>query len=333
MELIRAYAANISFIDVQIGRILDQLEILNLTENTVIVFWGDHGFHLGEHGLWRKNTLFEDAIRSPLIISVPGQRTLNVTTESLVELIDIYPTICDLCQIPIPAEVEGQSMVPVIVDPTLPWKKAAFAQLRRTFGNSGFVDGHTMRTNQYRYTEWGNNGGNGIELYDYSIDPNETVNIANLTENKDLIQQLSVTLEAGWQSAIPEVIPTSGFKPKTLIWDVNGDGIVDMQDLLLVSDRFGANNIDNPKVDVNKDGIVDIVDLLLVAAHLGESSNGASPNKVPLNKSYISQVEKWLIVARALEDSSKILNKGIANLEILLNSVIVRKTRFVIKLS
>ena len=155
LELIHAYAANISFIDAQIGRIQNQLDMLNLTEKTVIVFCGDHGFHLGEHGLWRKNTLFEDAILSPLIISIPGQRSPDTSTDALVELIDIYPTLCNICQIPIPEDVEGLSMVPVINDPSIFWKTAAFSQLRRPYGNSGFVDGYTMRTAQYRYTEWG----------------------------------------------------------------------------------------------------------------------------------------------------------------------------------
>lgn len=319
LELIHAYAANISYIDAQVGRIHNQLDMLNLTENTVIVFWGDHGFHLGEHGLWRKNTLFEDALLSPLIISIPGQKFPDVTTDSLVELIDIYPTLCDICQIPIPEEVEGLSMAPVITEPSIPWKTAAFSQLRRSAGDSGIVDGYTMRTEQYRYTEWGNKGSHGIELYDYYNDPYETVNIAHRSENKDLIEQLSIKLKAGWQSALPENT-NNNFKPTTLIWDVNSDGIVDMQDLLLVSNNFGSENTANPRVDVNKDGIVNIIDLLLIAAHLGETTNGSSPSTVPLHTSYINQVEKWLIEAQKLENTSEIVWDGVSKLEILLNS-------------
>ena len=319
LELIRAYAANISYIDAQVGRILDQLDMLNLTEKTVIVFWGDHGFHLGEHGLWRKNTLFEVAVRSPLIVSIPGQSFPDRSTDSLVELIDIYPTLCNICQLPTPEEVEGISMTPLIEDPILPWKTAVFAQLRRTLRIVGSVDGYTMRTDQYRYTEWGKNGEHGVELYDYYNDPNETVNIAPQAENKDLVEQLSKRLQAGWKSALPEEVP-GDFKPTTLIWDVNGDGIVDMQDLVLVSNNFGSENIVNPMFDVNKDGIVNIIDLLLIAAHLGETTNGSSPSTVTLHTSNIEQVEKWLIDAKKLNNTSEIVQDGVSKLEILLNS-------------
>lgn len=319
LELIHAYAANISYVDAQVGRILDQLDLLNLTESTAIVFWGDHGFHLGEHGLWRKNTLFENAIRSPLIVSIPGQSFPNISTDSLVELIDIYPTLCDICQIPVPEEVEGISMLPVIEDPSLPWKTATFTQLRRPKVR-GYVNGYSLRSDRYRYTEWGNNGAYGIELYDYSADPNETVNIASQSENEDLVYLLSSKLQAGWQSALPEVIPTSRFKPTTLIWDVNDDGNVDMQDLQLVSNSFEKENIDNQKFDVNKDGVVDIVDLLLIAAHLGETTNGSSPSTVPFHTSYLVLVEKWLVEAQKLENTSEKVQDGVSKLEMLLNS-------------
>ena len=149
MELTRGYAANVSYVDALIGRVLNQLEVLNLIENTVIVFWGDHGFHLGEHGLWRKNTLFDAALHSPLIISVPGQARSGAITDALVELVDIYPTLCDICRLPISTELEGISMLPVIERPNQPWKVAVFSQLRR-----GRTDGYSVRTGRYRYTEW-----------------------------------------------------------------------------------------------------------------------------------------------------------------------------------
>ena len=325
LELIHAYAANISYIDAQVGRIHNQLDSLNLTENTVLVFWGDHGFHLGEHGLWRKNTLFEDANLSPLIISIPGQRFPDQTTDALVELIDLYPTLCDICQIPIPDEIEGLSMAPVIQEPSIPWKKAAFSQLRRKTGISQFVDGYTMRTEQYRYTEWGSKGSQGVELYDYYNDPNETVNIAPQSENKDLVEQLSNKLQAGWQSALPEEIPK--IKPTRLIWDVNDDGIVDKQDLILVSNNFGSENIANPVFDVNKDGSVNIIDLLIIAAHLGETTNGSSPTTAPLHTSYINQVEEWLIEAQKLKNTSEIVQEGVAKLEVLLKSAQPKMTK------
>ena len=195
LELIQGYAASISYMDAQVGRILDQLDVLRLTEKTIIVFVGDHGFHLGEHGMWKKNTLFEVSLRSPLIVSVPGQAYLNVKTDAFAELVDIYPTLCEACQLPIPAQLEGLSLMPVIEQPTLSWKAAAFSQLGR---------GKSMRTERYRYTEWGQNSSHGVELYDYEVDPDETVNIAGQPENAELVAHLSERLHAGWQAALPD---------------------------------------------------------------------------------------------------------------------------------
>lgn len=261
-ELVLGYAASISYMDAQVGRVLQQLDALRLSENTVIVFVGDHGFHLGEHGTWRKNTLFEVALRSPLIISVPGQQPNRV--DALTELVDIYPTLCDVCQLPIPSGLEGSSFMPVVRQPTLPWKTAAFSQLRR-----GGIRGRSIRTEQYRYTEWGNKGRRGIELYDYGADLNETVNIAELPENVELAAQLSERLHAGWQGALPDSQLQTPI-PQTLPWDINNDGVVNIQDLVLVSNNFGAVSPRHPKVDVNGDGRVNILDLIRVAAHLGK---------------------------------------------------------------
>ncbi len=261
-ELVLGYAASISYMDAQVGRVLQQLDALRLSENTVIVFVGDHGFHLGEHGTWRKNTLFEVALRSPLIISVPGQQPNRV--DALTELVDIYPTLCDVCQLPIPSGLEGSSFMPVVRQPTLPWKTAAFSQLRR-----GGIRGRSIRTEQYRYTEWGNKGRRGIELYDYGADLNETVNIAELPENVELAAQLSERLHTGWQGALPDSQLQTPI-PQTLPWDINNDGVVNIQDLVLVSNNFGAVSPRHPKVDVNGDGRVNILDLIRVAAHLGK---------------------------------------------------------------
>ena len=325
LELTLAYAANISYIDALIGRVLDHLDILSLTENTVIVFWGDHGFHLGEHGLWRKNTLFEDSVRLPLIISIPGQAHQNVNTDALVELVDLYPTLCDACQLPIPTELEGISMVPVIENPTQTWKTAAFSQLTRSL-NKVPVDGYTMRTEQYRYTEWGNNAEHGRELYDYHADPNETVNIANLPENKELVEQLSEKLHAGWQGALSN-IPAQFLVSQTAPWDINSDGVVDLQDLALISSDFGVEAPENSKVDVNRDGSVNIIDLLIVAAHLGESTDtGAPATQTEIFPEHLSLVEEWLTEARLVDDGSTMFRRGITNLEMLLNSYIPNKS-------
>ena len=258
LELVRAYAASISYMDAQVGRVLDQVNALKLTENTVIVFTSDHGFHLGEHGTWGKFTHFEVSLRSPLIVSIPRQTYQGTKTDALVELVDIYPTLCDACQLQIPPELEGCSFMPVVEQPTRPWKTAAFSQRGSNTGNS-------IRTDRYRYTEWGRRGSRGIELYDYSSDPDETVNIANLPENAELVEHLSEQLHAGWQAALPDIQEQTGV-PQTLPWDINNDGVVDIQDLILVSNSFGMETPEHPKTDVNKDGSIDIIDLLLVAA-------------------------------------------------------------------
>ncbi len=322
LELIRAYAATTSYVDAQVGQLLNQLNTLGLAENTVVVLWGDHGFHLGEHGLWRKNTLFEDSVRSPLIVSVPGQTSPNAKTDVLVELVDIYPTLCDVCQLPISSELEGISMLPVIEDPTLLWKTAAFSQLKR--GSN--VDGYSMRTQRYRYTEWGQNGSRGVELYDYEANPDETVNIAGLPENAELVAHLSEQMRSGWQAALPEGQEQIAV-PQTLPWDINNDGIVDIRDLILVSNNFDVASAEHPKVDVNKDGHVDVIDLLIVAVHFGESSTPAAPPiHATINTEHFDLVEQWVAEAHLANDGSLAFQQGIAALERLMNTAIPMET-------
>ena len=318
LELIRAYAAATSYIDAQIGRVLDQLDTLSLTENTVIVFCGDHGHHLGEHGIWGKQTLFEVSLRSPLIVSIPNQQPSE--TKAFAELVDIYPTLCDGCQVPIPPQLEGISLVPVIEQPTRPWKTAAFSK----FG--GAAGGISIRTEQYRYTEWGQNGSRGVELYDYDADPDETVNIAGLPENAELVAHLSERLHAGWQAALPEMqeqIPV----PQTLPWDINNDGVIDIHDLILVSNDFGVETPEHPKADVNKDGRVDIIDLLLVAAHFGESNNAAAPQRSSLlSPEHVDHIEEWLTEARLSDDGFDVVRHGIQVLEHLISTTVPTET-------
>ena len=317
LELIRAYAAAVSYMDAQVGRVLNQLDVLGLTEKTVIVFVGDHGFHLGEHGKWGKNTAFEVSLRSPLIISIPGQPHLGVSTDALAELVDIYPTLCDACQLPIPPQLEGLSLMPVIRQPARLWKTAAFSQVGMA---------NSIRTKRYRYTEWGRNGSRGVELYDYEADPDETVNIAGLPENTELIAHLSERLHAGWQAALPDMsqqVPV----PQTLPWDVNNDGVVDIQDLALVSNNVGDGTPTHPKVDVNKDGKVDILDFLLVAAHFGESNTPGSPlTHATISAAHFDFVEQWLTEAHLANDGSLAFREGIAALERLMNTAVPIET-------
>ena len=319
LELIRAYAAATSYVDAQIGRLLNQLDTLGLTENTVIVFCGDHGHHLGEHGILGKKTLFEVSLRSPLIVSVPQQQSSE--TEALAELVDIYPTLCEACQLPIPLQLEGTSLMPVIEQPTRSWKSAAFSQF-----DGAASGGISIRTERYRYTEWGRNGRHGVELYDYDTDPNETVNIANLQENTELVTHLSEQLRTGWQAALPDLQQHISI-PQTLPWDINNDGIVDIQDLILVSNNFGTEAPAYPKVDVNKDGKVDITDLLLVAAHFGEAGNVNAPSApADISSEHFDFIEQWLTEAHLAHDGSPIFQRGIAALERLINTVVPAET-------
>ncbi len=318
LELIWAYAASTSYMDAQVGRVLEQLDTLGLSENTVVVFVGDHGFHLGEHGTWRKNTLFEVALRSPMIISVPGQQPNR--TDALTELVDIYPTLCDACQLPVPSEVEGISLTPVIEEPTRPWKTAAFSQLRRA-GRMG----RSIRTTQYRYTEWGNSGKYGKELYDYNTDPNETLNVVGLPENTELVALLSEQLRAGWRAALPDIQEQVIFQ--TLPWDINDDGIVNIEDLILVANSFGIESPQHPKADVNKDGKIDIIDLLLVAARFGECSAPASPQTYSdIRPEHLERIDEWLTEARLSDDGSDVFRHGIETLEHLINTAIPTRT-------
>jgi len=199
VELIRGYYAATTYVDAMIGRVLGELDRLGLREKTAVVLWGDHGWQLGEHGLWGKATNFELATRSPLIFSAPGQKHAGAKTDALAEFVDIYPTLCELCGLPIPEGLEGSSLAPVINDPDRPWKRAAFSQFprRKTMGRS-------VRTDRYRYTEWAEPGKKpaGVELYDHQTDPQENVNIAGRSEHKKLVAELKQMLHAGWRAAL-----------------------------------------------------------------------------------------------------------------------------------
>jgi arylsulfatase A-like enzyme len=182
-EIIRAYYASISFMDAQVGRLLDALQRLAVDKNTVVVFFSDHGYHLGQHGLWQKGDLFEGSVRAPLILKTPALRQRGQATEAIVEFVDIYPTLTELCGLPTPASVMGESLVPVIDDPQHAGKQAAFsqawsgAQRTRPELRNWRVMGYSIRTERYRYTEW-ENGEHGRELYDYLDDPGELNNLA-----------------------------------------------------------------------------------------------------------------------------------------------------------
>lgn len=203
LDLIRGYRACVSFMDAQLGRVLEELERLGLRDNTVIVLWGDHGYHLGENSVWTKMTNFESGTRVPLIVSVPGMKTAGQNTLSLVELVDLYPTISDLCALPPPKHLEGLSFAPLLIKPDQPWKKAAFSQYLRT-GKPPFM-GRSIRTDRWRYTEWHDLKQNaaGVELYDELNDSQETTNFAGEAAHAEIMKQLAEQLKVGWKAAQP----------------------------------------------------------------------------------------------------------------------------------
>ncbi len=203
-KLIHGYYACTSYTDAQIGRLLDELERLGLRDNTIVIVWGDHGWQLGDHGMWCKHTNYETSVWSPLIISVPGQKPAKC--DALVEFVDIYPSLCELCGVPLPETLEGTSFAPLIADPNRPWKRAAFSQYPRSIPGQGRAMGYSMRTDRYRFTEWRalKTDFREYELYDHQVDPKENVNIAQRPENAELVAKLTQQLHEGWKAALPQ---------------------------------------------------------------------------------------------------------------------------------
>jgi len=189
--LVHGYYACVSYTDAQIGRLLDELDRLGLSERTIVVLWGDHGWNLGEHGLWCKHCNFKTSLRAPLILRGPGIKP-GRSTRALTEFVDIYPTLCELCGIAAPDHLQGSSLLPVIRQPDSPWKEAVFSR---------FHAGESIKTDRYSYTEWRDEDGEiyARMLYDHETDPAENVNLAGRPENRELVEKLAQMLKAGWE--------------------------------------------------------------------------------------------------------------------------------------
>jgi iduronate 2-sulfatase len=180
----RAYFAAISFMDAQVGRVLDALDRLKLADRTLVVLWGDHGYLLGEHGQWMKQSLFEESARVPLIIAAPGAKGNGRSCPRVVETIDIYPTLADWCGTTAPSNLAGVSLRPLLEDPQHAWNRPAFTQvLRKDF------PGRSVRTERWRYTEW-DHGKKGTELYDHQNDPREFKNLAADPKFASVVKEL-----------------------------------------------------------------------------------------------------------------------------------------------
>ncbi len=180
-----AYVACISYIDAQVGKLLDKLEEMGMADNTIVVIWGDHGWHLGDHLVWGKHTLFERALKSALVINVPGT-TRGETIKKVVSSTDIYPTMIDLCGLEMPHQTDGMSLIPLLKDSEAPWEEAAFGYFR---------NGISLRTERYRLTKYFRNQQPVVELYDHTVDPYETVNVA--AEHPAVVERLWPLWEKG----------------------------------------------------------------------------------------------------------------------------------------
>lgn len=207
--LIRAYYASISYVDAQVGRLLSALDDLEAADDTTVVLYGDRGYHLGEHGLWGGNSNFENALRVPIVIRAPGQRGGGRKCFALTELVDLFPTLCDLSRIPMPSGLEGSAFTPLFEDPDRLWKRAVFSSLPRLIPGVGPGMGRTMRTKRFRYTEWTAPGSpfRAAEVYDYREDPDETRNLVGRPETGSLVNGLAGMLQEGWQTSLPPTDP------------------------------------------------------------------------------------------------------------------------------
>lgn len=200
-ESTRAYWACISYVDAQVGRLLDAVERLGLSRNTIIVFWSDHGYHLGEHGLVKKQSLFENVARVPLIIAGAGVKAKGGASPRLVEFVDIFPTMAELAGLAPPAGLEGRSLKPLLDQPAASWDRPAFTQVWR--GNipgqvwGGIYPGHSVRTERYRYIEW-DNGKRGSQLYDYQTDPGELRNLVDDPAHARIVAELRALVRKNW---------------------------------------------------------------------------------------------------------------------------------------
>jgi uncharacterized sulfatase len=202
-QAIRAYYASTSFMDAQVGAVLDALEKLKLADRTIVVFLSDHGYHLGEHGLWQKMSLFENSARVPLLIHDPRRAGAGKTCGRTVELVDLHATLADLCGLAAP-KTDGPSLRPLLDDPAATWDRPAVTQVSRgtpittgatTPKGSPWFLGYSVRTERYRYTEW-DGGKKGAQLFDYEKDPAELRNLAADPASADVLKQMKGLIPA-----------------------------------------------------------------------------------------------------------------------------------------
>jgi arylsulfatase A-like enzyme len=222
-HLRHAYYACVSYVDAQVGRLLDELDRLDLSRNTLVVVWGDHGYKLGEHGHWGKSTNVELDTHVPLLVRLPG-REAGRRTSALVEFVDLFPTVVEATGHTPPGDLEGISLLPLFANPDLPWKSAAFSQYpRHTEGDETELRawnlmGRSIRTERFRLTRWDSMKTSGrvegVELYDHEVDPGENRNLAYEPGFEAIVEDLSRRLDLGWKAALPSTHSASFRQPK-----------------------------------------------------------------------------------------------------------------------
>lgn len=210
-RLKHGYYASVSYVDAQVGRLLDQLDALDLARNTIVVLWGDHGFKLGEHNGWAKMTNYQIDTHAPLVVRAPGRIAPGTRVERMVEFVDVYPTLAELAGLPLPDGLEGESAVPLLKDPSRPWKSAVFSQFLRA-GTWAAPDGqpymgYSLLTDRDHYVVWFNwdtKAEVARELYDRAQDPDENTNLAGRPEWAARVAALETQRQAGWRAARPD---------------------------------------------------------------------------------------------------------------------------------
>ncbi|MGB6222287.1 sulfatase [Haloferula sp.] len=189
-EYIRGYLASVSYVDAQVGRVISALEELGLEKNTIVVLMSDHGYHLFDKNSFGKGTNYEGATRVPFIVRAPGKNPPTGKTHALIELLDLYPSLCDMTGLPIPGHTQGSSFGAVLDDLSLPGKDAAYSQFSR-----GGYQGYSVRTERYRLTRWIKGASEILELYDYQSDPGETKNLSADPTKESIIRELRALLD------------------------------------------------------------------------------------------------------------------------------------------
>lgn len=211
----QGYYASVSYVDALVGDLIAHLKAIGIYDNTIIVVWGDHGWKLGDHNSWGKMTNYNIDLKVPIIIRSPNQEKRGIQTQAITELVDLFPTLCELATIPAPDYMQGTSLVPLMKNPDLEWKSAAFSQFHRrprVSADGKRYMGYSLNTNKYHYIEWyswdhetGTRGDRkAIELYDRINDPFEKINIAENIELAAIKQELSKKLSDGWRKALPD---------------------------------------------------------------------------------------------------------------------------------